>query len=127
MNKLLRAIADAILLGAMLAAVLALVAGFAQAQTQHTYTVPMLQDTVVVITNTSIHDAEVVYRFYDSMGIYIGWRSGDLHLHPQSTVAKWYCLPVGDDPWFSLELTSNAPLAMATYLDREIAQGYGCP
>ncbi len=96
-------------------------------QTPYTYTVPMLQDTVVVITNPGTHDAKVAHQWYDSMGILIEWQSGANGILPQNTVALWYCLPVGDAPWFSLVLTSDAPLVLRTYMDREIAQGYGCP
>ncbi len=108
-----------------------LVVGTVQAQTihlgQYTYTVPMLQDTVVVITSSNAHSNEIVYTFFTEMGWPVEWQSGSMYLHPHVTVAKWYCLPIGDTPWFSLNLTSELPLSIKTYLDKEIAQGYGCP
>lgn len=130
MNRLiLQTVVNAFLLAATIVIVCLFFAAFdqAQGQTPYTYTVPMLQDTVVVVTNTSIHTAEVKYRWYDSMGIYMEWQSGSFGMFPNQTVAKWYCLPVGDDPWFSLQLTSTVPLAIEKYMDKEIAQGYGCP
>jgi len=91
MNKFFKAVADAILLGAILLTIVVLFAAIAQAQTQYVYTVPMLQDTVVVVTNTNVDAAQVAYKFYDSMGIFIEWQSGAMHILPQRTIAKWYC------------------------------------
>ncbi len=128
MNRtILQAVVNAFMLAATIVIMCLFASAFAQAQDHFHYTVPMLQDTVVVITNTTVYDAQITYRWHDAYGAFVEWQSGSLELIGNATFAKWYCLEVGGEPWFSLQLTSSVPLAIEKYMDREIAQGYGCP
>ena len=99
----------------------------AQAQDHFHYTVPMLQDTVVVITNRWVEPIHVAVDWYNDQGVHMETQTVGYYLTADGTGALWYCLPVGDVPWFSLQLTSSLPLSIEKYMDREIAQGCGCP
>ncbi len=97
--------------------------------TLHTYTIPMLADTVVVITNPGLNESHVEHDFYNEHGKLIEWHSGSGWLQPHATKALWRCYSYSVEwaAWGSLVVTSTRPIAIKAYMDLEIAQGYGCP
>jgi len=95
--------------------------------TLHVYTIPILADTVVVITNPSDQEIHVEHDFYTDQAARIDWHGGSGWLQPRATKALWRCYVQGDTAWGSLVVSSTKPLAIATYMDMEIARGYGCP